>query len=317
MNPTGTSRAFEEAIGLLEEPEPSSLAQPRGTAPQATVAPIIVKKRRLPVFTERFYPIAIRSKEMRLLRDCFVIVALGAGIAACGGTTAADSSAGNAQDGGACTLLDELKLSPRDDGEAEQLALEAAATLAAPTDVYTRMHADLMTIRAQFPEVSSIHARPSWALGELDMSVDDRGFAAMSDGTYTAWTCLNARYGMSDWMSGGPSAVADHFVIVRFGARRLNVPLVAEAYASLPNLTRPPGPGVLVGDASDVCASYDGDTYSYVFKLGDGDCPSGCTVVTYWGFSTRGDGSVTLLGKLAPDATGMPAWLVALGACRK
>jgi hypothetical protein len=256
---------------------------------------------------------------MRLRRDFFAFVAFGALIAACGGTTAADSSVGNAQDGGACTLLDDLKLSPRDDGEAEQLALEAAATVAAPTDVYTRIHADLMTIRAQFPEVSSIHARPSWAVpDELEMAVDPTGFAAISDGTYTAWTCLNARYGMSDWMGETTSVGAGKLVLVRFGARRLNMPLVAEAYASLPNLTRPPGAGGgLVGDASDVCASYDGDTYSYVFKLGEGDCPSGCTEITYWGFSTRGDGSGTMLGKLAPNATSMPEWLAALATCRK
>jgi hypothetical protein len=58
MKPTGTSRAFAGAIGFGDEPEPSSLEHANGTrgtsAPEAIVAPIIKKRRRLGI-TDRLY----------------------------------------------------------------------------------------------------------------------------------------------------------------------------------------------------------------------------------------------------------------------
>jgi hypothetical protein len=245
-------------------------------------------------------------------RPASVIGALAVVSAACGGQST--STASGAQGAGSCALIDGLALSPRDDADAEQLAFESAGTLSAPTDVYTRIHDDLVVLRQSVPELASIHARPRWSTNELVMHVDDVGFAAISNGTYTAWDCANAKYGVSDWtttMLGGGDVV-----ILNLGHRRLNIPIVADAYASLPNDTRKPEPSSLVGDASNVCVSYVGDTYSYVFKKGDGDCPSGCTVITLWGFSTKTDGTVTTLGKYGPGGPGVaPAWLRALPSC--
>jgi hypothetical protein len=212
-------------------------------------------------------------------------------------------------------LLDELQASPRADGEAEQLALEAAGTLTAPADVYTRIHADLSMLRQQFPEVSGIHMRPTWSPSTLGLGVDDVGFAAMNDGTY-GWDCQNARYGMTDWTP--ETSGSSHTATLRFGNRVLNMPIVATAYAWLPHQLSPPSTDWLIGDGSDVCVSSGEDTYSYVFKRGEGDCPAGCTELTYWAFSTGSDGTAQRVGTYqVPGSTARPEWLAPNGRCTK
>jgi hypothetical protein len=244
------------------------------------------------------------------------LVALFAGVA-CGGATEGGAPGTGKRAGAECTPLEELALSPRPDAEAERLAFLAAGTLTAPTDVYTRIHGDLASIRVQVPELATIVARQRWKTNELAMGVDEVGFAAMNAGTYTAWDCANARYGSSGWEGTASSFTSPptHSVRVLFGERRLNIPLLVDAYSSLPHRITWIGPTTSVGDGNDVCAAQSGDAYSYVFKKGEGDCPAGCTEVTYWGFSTSPGGAVTTLGKSGP-AGPRPAWVLALPTCK-
>lgn len=248
-----------------------------------------------------------------------MLVVVFAGVA-CGGATGGGEAPDADQGAGPeCAPLEELTSSPRPDAEAEELAFRAAGTLTAPTDVYLRIHADLTSIRSQVPEVATIVARQRWKTNELSMGVDEVGFAAMNAGTYTAWDCVNARYGSTGWEGSSSSFTTPptHSVRVRFGERRLNIPLVVEAYSPLPHRTTWIGPIGSVGDASDVCVSRAGDTYSYVFKKGEGDCPSGCIEETYWGFATSSGGALTTLGKTGPDGSGAaPNWVLALPTCK-
>jgi hypothetical protein len=195
------------------------------------------------------------------------------------------------------------------------IATRAAGTLTATTDAYARIQADLASIRAQVPELASIVTRKQWVTNQISMGVDDVGLAAMNAGTYHGWDCVNARYGSSDWEGHTTSFTpSTNSVTIRFGGRRLNIPLVVVAYSSLPHRIGWIGPNKFIGDGNDVCASRSGDTYSYVFKKGEGDCPSGCTEETYWGFSTSPGGTVTTLGKSGPEAP-PPDWLQALPTC--
>lgn len=250
---------------------------------------------------------------MRRLLRAHSIIVLFAGVA-CGGA-AGDETAHPEQEARAvCTPLEELALSPRPDAEAEQLAFLAAGTLTAPTDVYARVHGDLAAIRAQVPELGAIVARLKTS--ELGMGVDEVGFAAMNAGTYDAWDCANARYGSTGWEGSTSSAIpATNSVKIRFGERRLNIPLIVDAYASLPHRITWIGPPKSAGDGNDVCAAKNDGTYSYVFKKGEGDCPDGCTEETYWGFSTTPNGALTTIGKSGPHGP-PPSWVTALPTCK-
>ncbi len=202
----------------------------------------------------------------------------------------------------------EIAQSPFPVTEAEMLAIEASGGLVAPASVYERIAGDLAVIRAGNAEIHGIEARPSWVPEDLILIFDDEGKAAVAAGTYTAWDCLNARYGMT--------AITQHsfFVVLRF-AHRFNAPVLAAVYGMLPHVTSVSADGAF-GDGNDVCVAIDGDRYHYVFDAGSGDCLSGCIDHTYWGFTTSGpSGAVTHLGTWSRGEGDRPPWLTALGAC--
>lgn len=222
-------------------------------------------------------------------------------------TIAPDAAADASND--ACSLAPELALSPRDDEEAERLTYEAAGTLGAATEPYERVRKDLTTIRASFPEVSSIHAR---GRGErsIYLGVDDAGFAAIDSGAYHAWDCLNAHFGTARFTA---TKFSNSKGVDIFMGRRFDVRLALPSYRALPNVLDASG-DALVGDGDDVCAAFDGTAHAYLFKKGEGDCPSGCITRTYWGFSTNADGKVTPLGTWTRGSDPAPTW-PALASC--
>lgn len=55
-----------------------------------------------------------------------------------------------------------LSLTPRADAEAEQLAFEAACTIAAPSALYERVTRELAALRAEFPAIRTLHASSEW-----------------------------------------------------------------------------------------------------------------------------------------------------------
>lgn len=202
----------------------------------------------------------------------------------------------------------ELALSPFFDEESEVLAYEATGEVVADEHVYDRIVFDLSAIRATTPAVQNIHMMQSGAPSELYVGFDDVGFAAVKAGTYTAWNCANAWYGVKSIET--PNAT----VHVTF-EHRLNPFALALEYDQFPN-TSLVGAVIPAGDGDDVCVSIEGtNLYHYVFDKGDGDCPAGCTMHTYWGFTTDGT-SVTPLGTFTnQDPT--PAWFTQLPDCTK
>jgi hypothetical protein len=68
--------------------------------------------------------------------------------------------------------------------------------------------------------------------------------------------------------------VSSHEPLVKFFvlhlAHRFTAPLLDAEYAALPHVMTI-GPDAIVGDGDDVCASFEGDTYSYVFDAGSGE----------------------------------------------
>jgi hypothetical protein len=208
--------------------------------------------------------------------------------------------------------------SPFPNPEAEALAIEASGELVAPPDVYHRILHDLSGIRASNPAVADIHAMPSWAADELIIAFDAEGTVSVTAGTYTEWNCANDLYGMSSSRTLGESSqsVLAHFFVLHFD-HRFNAPLLASQYATLPHVTSV-SPEPAAGDGDDVCVSSDGDTYSYVFDAGSGDCPAGCIEHTYWGFLTpRAGDEVISLGKWSNASGSPPPWFTALAACTK
>jgi len=137
----------------------------------------------------------------------------------------------------------------------------------------------------------------------VTIGFDRQGSAAVMAGTYTDWDCPNELYGVS---SLEPFLRFVEFFVLHY-THRLNIPLLGTEYAALPHVMSV-GPSAFAGDGNDVCASFDGDTFSYVFDAADGDCPAGCIEHTYSGFSTSASGEITSLGTWTKGDGDPPSW---------
>lgn len=216
----------------------------------------------------------------------------------------------------------DIAQSPRADPDAEILAYEATGKLLAPSEVYARVSADLQAIRAGGPaELADVQAHPNVGnaqavvRGELGVFFSRAGFDAVETGTYRDWDCPNALYG------GSAKEIVEmySFVVLTFGRKRYNASLLAKAYQGLPEVLTV-GPYVVTGDGSDICLVITGESYSYVFDHGTGDCWGPCDLHRFWGFRTEKPGAVQQLGAFEQVASkgkvAHPAWFEALPECQ-
>lgn len=212
------------------------------------------------------------------------------------------------------TTPDQIAQTPKPNAEVEVLTLEATGAFIAPQEVYDRVDRELASIRSAYQDVSNIVARPSWPPQNLLITFDSTGAAEVLDYTYTAWNGANELYGVtliekSQLSSGG-------FARLNFRGS-FNLPLLAQEYAKLPHVTYAGTEGI-VGDGNDVCLQISGDTHSFIFDAGSGDCPAGCIDHAYWGFSVDNLGSISVLGTWQNRSSGvpMPQWFQNLSSCR-
>jgi hypothetical protein len=200
--------------------------------------------------------------------------------------------------------------------ESDQLVLEATGTLIPSSTLSAQVAAELAAIRCSFDEVSRIFATPLWSVRSLLLGLDEPTFAKVSDGTYQPWDVANATYGVVKVavLSTDPAIVALWF------SGTYNAPLLAGEYATLPGV-KYAEPNYIGGDGSDICLCIDGETHTYVFQTGFGDCMAGCISHTYWGFRVRtelGTTTIETLGSWSTDqGETKPDWLEQLGDCRR
>jgi hypothetical protein len=212
------------------------------------------------------------------------------------------SSGGPCDDYEGLAPPDVIALTPRENTEAEQLAIEGSGELVAPEAVYERVVDDLASIRQDFPEVASISAMPSWHMSSFILSLDEEAQALYAADDYHEWDCPNELYVLT--------AIEDFgldYLLLRFGEKRYGIPLLMEEYLALEHVTytEPNGFG---GDGPDVCLSIDGDTHVYIFDDASGDCPAGCIDHLYRGFSVDASGQITPLGEEQNPASPPPWW---------
>jgi len=190
---------------------------------------------------------------------------------------------------------EEVAATPRADAEVEVLALRAGDVLLASDDVYARVARDLAAIRADYTDVASITARMRANPSSVLVLFDDATIDDVEAGTYTAWDCPNALYGATD--IGDP---VFNGVTIRFEGR-FEPEILGTEYATLPGVTSA-GASVGIGDGDDISIDVEGDTYSWIFSQGSGDCQAGCINHDYWGFTTNADGDITYEGTSVDDS---------------
>ena len=105
---------------------------------------------------------------------------------------------------------EEIAATPREDVELERLSVEMSGGLTADQAIYDRVTRDIGRIRAFYPETSSI-LYDGWINGQtLLLGLDEATRAAIENGTYSAWDCLNDYYGLP---STCPPGLASSLVV--------------------------------------------------------------------------------------------------------
>lgn len=212
--------------------------------------------------------------------------------------------------GSACgltPLVDPLELcaTPRPDEEAEWLAIEAGHSLLADPGLYERAHRELAAIRAGWDAGQSVRVRPPFAFA-LGIETPDPIALVAAPGLQ----CLLRTY------RANATAVPSLFLPYAFVdfEGRLDVRKLVPDFERLPG-AKAAWPDWLLGDGPDICLSInDAGVATWIFDDASGDCPSGCYLHHYTGFSTTPDGTITRLGDW-PANTPRPGWFPTTREC--
>lgn len=180
-----------------------------------------------------------------------------------------------------------------------------------PKTFYDRVVADVGAIRALVPDRADIGYAAPHDGKTLYLGVTELAAQSITAGEYSAWDCLNERYGASvGELNEGLGGNWSLLVTLRgiYDLSRL-----VERYAELPGVTTAE-PNFALGDGPTLCAARDGDGYQYVVDRAGGDCPAGCTEHDARAFASEAAGQITVLGAWT-SASGepAPAWF---GICR-
>ena len=170
----------------------------------------------------------------------------------------------------------------------------------------------LGVVRASFPGVRGIHARPEWAVGEVVLStsrelasevaklVEDlpSGKGTYLDTSFKAFDELSAEMGARAVRLADP----DLRMVVLFFGRLSDPEVISERYVDIDGVYRG-SPNRVVGDGPDVLVKRRGSIWKFSFRDGSGDCPSGCLNVE-WRFFSVSSGRVRELTRSEAAADG-------------
>lgn len=178
---------------------------------------------------------------------------------------------------------------PRENKEAEEAALWLSDSLIAPDNLYNAILRDLAAIRAEYsdsiPQVN-ITFVPPWVTGEIIIGVTDEAAQRIRNGQYNDLDSLNSVFGLSEMDT--TLLRLGNFVVLSFKGR-FHPKRLAEVYEHVPSVVYAE-PNRIGGDFSNVYPWFFNSGLTYLFREGEGDCPSGCIFSCYWYFRVTPSG---------------------------
>ncbi|MBW2735797.1 MAG: hypothetical protein JRH20_25705 [Deltaproteobacteria bacterium] len=191
---------------------------------------------------------------------------------------------------GACGSAtdEELAATPRSNRVVEELALSFSdpPRLTARTCVYERLERDLLEIWKRDPGIEAVGARLSYIPGKVVLEVNESTLAAMQDGSYSAWACLNQRYGAKIGLVIDPLQI----LVLNFSGV-LSCPALIADYGGLPGVEQASCDHYLGGSTSCVGVSPSGEL-NYVF-IQSASCPATCVPVAFTHYRSDPQGNIT------------------------
>jgi hypothetical protein len=198
-------------------------------------------------------------------------------------------------------LKNQLSQTPRDNAEAEWVALWLSDALVAPESLYVQIRDDLarlrQTYRDSIHELRWIEFTPHYYPTAIDLSVTDSVFTAIRAGHYHQWDSLNQLYGVDSIYTDSIGTLG-YFVHLEF-KKRLNADSLTGYYARLPGVIDSSSLE-FGGDWSNIYPWSVGDRRTYLVRLGSMDCELGCMQERFWYFRTN-DTTIEFAGTFYRD----------------
>lgn len=197
----------------------------------------------------------------------------------------------------------DLERSPRENREAEVMALCLSNRLVAPEHLYQTILYQLAAIRAQYgdsiPQLKEISFRTDWAIGELLILLTIEARELVRIGKYHDLDFLNEYLKLKkmDTCCGWNHLIFEGCLHPEYLVD-LYVPVASVEYAQ---------PNFFYGDGSTIYPSFSENGITYLFREAWGDCPSGCYRQRFWCFEADGF-DVNYIGFWDPATEPEPDW---------
>jgi hypothetical protein len=201
----------------------------------------------------------------------------------------------------------EILKSPRENKEAEEIALCLSDKLVAPENLYRTVLNHLTVIRAEYgdsiPQLKEITLRPNWVIGELLIMLTLEAREEVRRGEYHDLDFLNAHLKLAQMDTSSLGFVG--YVRLIFEARLHPVHLM-DLYNPVASI-RYAQPNYWYGDRSNIYTSFSETGITYLFREAWGDCPSGCIYERFWCFEATHSG-ISYIGSWDPALESEPDW---------
>jgi hypothetical protein len=175
---------------------------------------------------------------------------------------------------------------PKDNEEAELIALYLSEELIAPNSLYNQVLKNLAAIRSTFGDdfepINHISFTPPWIAGCLIIRFDDTTAQKIANDEYHAWDELNEKYQVTDTTDISPLGT-----IALYFEGRLHPWRLAELYVNLPGVVYTEL-NYRIGDFPNIYPRQTITGITYLFRNAWGDCPDGCIENEYWYFIFEG-----------------------------
>ena len=202
--------------------------------------------------------------------------------------------------------------------EFELMSLCVSGQAVPPVELTTLFDGDIRNIRSQSFSgmtevdkaiVTGITFTTPWAPGKVLIGFDDDTAKLVSSGQYNEWNGLNLRFNVKDI---DLHSIDYGWALLEFNSKSIHPKYIAEQYKALPGIAYAE-PDYYIGDKSNIypyipgyeegmlpAGTLNDNMRYYLFRVGGGDCPSGCTENKYWFFSADNNG-ITYMGYYNPD----------------
>jgi hypothetical protein len=202
-----------------------------------------------------------------------------------------------------------LDQTPRENYEAEFVALSLSGELVAPQALYEEVRDGLAHLRSQYsdsiPDGVGFRAI-CWLPGEITGSLTEEASVEIRNGSYTEMDSLNAMLRLARMDTTSFSFSREQVYFHLFFEGRLHADRLREIYDLLPSVEYT-SHGYLCLDQSQYYPRLIDGGVSYLFRRGFGDCPSGCIYSEFWYFKVI-DLNVEYVGHWDPQSEPEPSW---------